>query len=374
MMDVYFNGQSLLELCDVIEGKGAFNKPDSVYRFYEVPNHNGLIYSPRDRFSNVKIVYRVLIKENFEERYSELINFLHSVDSYARLENSLETSVYRMALFRSAVIPDVKGQYAYSWIELAFDCMPQEFYKSGDEFTQLEINPQGNLWQGSMSINLDGINVTNNGGFYIMSGYKGDSLPINYHENVTIPAAGRWRIRATISVPEYNLIGQHAEIGINQQYLPLNRYGQINTTITTTGASNVVFTIRFESGYFGGTIDAQFNIIMTKDTETTTLANPSLRESKPLFIYENVGSATNIYINGVQAISYNPPSSADDSDGTLYIDCELMDCYLLKPNNSVVLYNGYVTLANDFPVLTAGSNGLYTTHGKVQVAPRWWRL
>lgn len=118
-----------------------------------------------------------------------------------------------------------------------------------------------------------------------------------------------------------------------------------------------------------GTFTLSFNcrpeIYLTSgDTEqtlssSTTITNPTLFESKPIFIVVGNGTLT---VNGNAIV-------VSSSESSVTIDCDRMDCY-----NGDVNCNNDVTLT-EFPTLKSGSNTIsYTGFTSVKLKGKWWRL
>lgn len=94
-----------------------------------------------------------------------------------------------------------------------------------------------------------------------------------------------------------------------------------------------------------------------------TLRNPTLYVAKPLIkVY---GSGSGVLTIGSYVVSLTAINEY------VIIDSELMDVYKEQENK-----NSTATLADGFPLLNPGSNGILFSGGitKVQITPRWWSL
>lgn len=96
-------------------------------------------------------------------------------------------------------------------------------------------------------------------------------------------------------------------------------------------------------------------------SSSATITNPTLFNSKPLIVASGNGT---IGIND-QTITIT------NNSGLIYIDCEMMDCYLNGTNK-----NRFVTFTNHkFPELVPGDNGIAVSGVTgVQIYPHWWRV
>lgn len=365
-----YAGKNLTDFSVWWDNSRIFNKPPKLYQSFDIPNRNGTLLSSLNKFENIQIEYDCFIKDNFKDNYNDLIDFLTSFNTYQRLENSEEPETYRMGVFRAEVSTET-GQFLKDGrFTLVFDCKPQNFYKSGDELQEIAVSLQGNQWSDT-SDNIDGIDLTYTGnGYYILSGTKYTTTIATRLVNIPIPSAGTWDISLRVIRPDQYL-GRTTSVFVNNRRIYLDQSSTVNLQVVTAEASSVSFRIEIDGG---GTINAEMMASLTQRIQRTFLINPSRKASRPLFVYETVGTRATIVVAGDTSITYSPPSGATDSDGTLYIDCELMDCYLLKSNGQTVNYNPFVNFTNDFPELEEGQNIVYVTNGTAYVAPRWWRL
>ena len=109
-----------------------YKKPAKRFLGFDVPARNGNLYASEHKFDNVVIEYRCYIEKDFATNYNNLVNFLNSFDTYQVLENSVDSTVYRMALFHEELSVDTGQFLKDGQFSLFFDCKPQEFLKTGD--------------------------------------------------------------------------------------------------------------------------------------------------------------------------------------------------------------------------------------------------
>lgn len=128
-----YNGKDLGEFGVTADFSRVFKKPAYQVEKWLIPGKSGDIIKPEDRYENVEIVFDCIIRNHFRQNFPDLVDFLTSLQGgYARLENSAEPDVYRMAAFHSIIEPDT-GQYLKSGrFSLIFDCQPQQFLKIGE--------------------------------------------------------------------------------------------------------------------------------------------------------------------------------------------------------------------------------------------------
>lgn len=375
MNTLTYAGKNLADFGVYFDSSQIFNKPEKLFNSFAVPNRNGNLMSSLRKFNNIEIVYSCYIKENFADNYNNLIDYLTSFDTYQKLENSVEPLSYRMGIYHAETLVDTGQFLKGGQFSLSFDCKPQNFFNSGDELTQVNVYSDGNWWYDT-GFTLGDINVTYADGVYALRGYNSNTSGATRHANIPIPQAGSWLVRLYVTSPDTQGIGANTTASLEAITRPLNVGGGAQVAKTTTGASSVSldFTIAPNTT---GTLNAEVTCTMYKtdgQAPITTLTNPSRKASKPLFIYEEVGHPVEVTINSKTAFEYTPPTGTADSDGTLYVDCELMDCYLLKNDGTIENYNPHVLIDGDFPETAVGENTFTTDYGTVYIKPRWWKL
>lgn len=144
MSEFYVNGTPLSTYGVTWDGSQLFDKPEKDVKFFQIPARNGDLSIFNGRYKNIDIKVNCFIREDFPTNYNNLINFLYSQKGYARLENDIDSEVYRMGQFVTKMTPQT-GAYNKSGIfTLVFNCMPQRYLKSGEE--QISgFDFQGNL-------------------------------------------------------------------------------------------------------------------------------------------------------------------------------------------------------------------------------------
>ena len=123
-----------------------FATPSKDSSFYSVPGRNGDLEIFNNRYLNKELSVNCFVRENFNENYSNLINFLCSSNGYKRFETSADPDVYRMASFVSEIEPDTGSFLKYGQFVLTFNFKPQKWLKSGETAISIDetitlINP-----------------------------------------------------------------------------------------------------------------------------------------------------------------------------------------------------------------------------------------
>lgn len=364
-----YAGKDLSDFGVFFDSSQIFNKPEKRFNTFDIPNKNGSLISSLNKYSNIEIAYNCFIRENFATNYNDLIDYLTSFDSYQKLENSIEPTTYRMGIFRANIDANTGAFLKDGKFTLIFDCKPQNFYNSGDELIKLAINTVSNRWQDTQ-FNLGGIIGTYLDGRYTLQGSVMTSSTLQRQVNISIPSSGTWDIRLEV---ETAYLPYGITMNANGATAPLQWGSVIVTSITTSGASSFPFAIIVDSGTYGS-VDAVIKATLSKRNSATELVNPSRKEAKPLFVYENIAENTTAYLNGQACFLYYAPEDVSNSDGTLYVDCELMDCYMLDTYGTVHNYNPNISFFSDFPTLPSGTTPAMVSNGNMYIQPRWWRL
>ena len=104
----------------------------------QVPGRHGDLVKDNKRFENVEIQYEDcgIVRQGALLKYEELRNFLsvHS-DGYYRLEDTYHPDEYRLARFVGPLDPEIGDRYETAKFDLLFDCKPQHYLKSGEEWS-----------------------------------------------------------------------------------------------------------------------------------------------------------------------------------------------------------------------------------------------
>ena len=109
----------------------AFKTPEREYNSYSVIGRSGDLLISRERYKNRTIKLDCFIDENFEENYRNLVNYLHAIDGYCRLETSNEPDVFMMACLDGEIEPKVYNN-DFGEFTLKFNCKPQKYLKTGE--------------------------------------------------------------------------------------------------------------------------------------------------------------------------------------------------------------------------------------------------
>lgn len=135
MGEIIYNGRSCREFGLEVETFPSYTVPARTVEKIHVPGRNGDLVIDGGCWENGVRSYIVALG-SFERAYFEMANktaeWLTSATTYARLEDSYEPEVYRLALYTNAIeLSNFYNQGFDATIE--FDCKPQRFLKIGEE-------------------------------------------------------------------------------------------------------------------------------------------------------------------------------------------------------------------------------------------------
>lgn len=147
---IIYNGQSSKSFGLEVETFPAYNTPKRKYEKVSVPGRSGDLILDNGGWENVTRSYIVAIGSydySYYEMMNKLSNWLHSATTYARLEDSYEPDVFRLATFLEQ--GSMTNIYNHGGeMNLDFDCKPQRFLKIGEKpivltsgISQTVINP-----------------------------------------------------------------------------------------------------------------------------------------------------------------------------------------------------------------------------------------
>ena len=134
-----FNGVSSQDLGLVIQTPPTYDFPERDVDVEHVQGRNGDLFIDYGSYKNVTRTYSLAMafrnQNGFIPSANQIIEWLTSAKGYARLEDSYDPEVYRMAYFvKSGSLPNYYD--AATAINVQFVCKPMRYYKVGDEFLE----------------------------------------------------------------------------------------------------------------------------------------------------------------------------------------------------------------------------------------------
>lgn len=123
-----------------ISGTNTFNAAQRSIERVTVPGRNGTLTLDNGRFENIELVYPAFIVQNLGTNAAGLRNYLLSSAGYRRLEDTYDTSCYRMARYVNELSFQPTQTLWEANFDIVFDCMPQRFLLTGETETTLSAD------------------------------------------------------------------------------------------------------------------------------------------------------------------------------------------------------------------------------------------
>lgn len=135
MGNVIFNGVSSEDLGLIIQIRPSYGIPKKDRSEIHITGKNGDVVIDNGSYANSSITYYFAslyrTDTGFILNASAISTWLHSASGYARLEDSYDPEVFRLAKFNnSGSLSDIYGKA--TTYEATFECKPQRFLKSGE--------------------------------------------------------------------------------------------------------------------------------------------------------------------------------------------------------------------------------------------------
>lgn len=333
MKTLSFAGKNLSEFGVWFDSVRKYKKPAKRFTGFDIPARNGTLYQSNKKFDNVIIEYNCYIKDNFATNYNDLVNYLNSFDGYQILENSTDNTVYRMAVFHEEIAPNMEQFLKSGQFTLFFDCMPQEFLKTGDNEVTITTTTLTNptLMASKPIFKFQG------NGKVMMNGNTVITIPNPVRITVSDPVIMSGVTFTFSNVVDINgLASADIEYLVGHLYLTVGTY-TLNATVTGSGTVNCKCD--------GSTFTGNKTIVVT--------------ETGWIPIYAVIANGTTV--NATMTLTL----TMDD----IIVDCERMDSYFVsggQANEIVKLTDGFIEIPKGTTTLSAD--------GTVTVKPKWWRL
>lgn len=117
-----------------VEIPPSYTMPERDYEVIHIPGRSGDIVIDKKSYKNVPRIYRIAVgshTESYDTQVQRISEWLHSASGYARLEDTYDPDVYRMAMYSEEnEISNIYNQAGRTTI--TFNCKPQRFLKDGD--------------------------------------------------------------------------------------------------------------------------------------------------------------------------------------------------------------------------------------------------
>jgi phage-related protein len=144
---ITFNGTSSTAAgVKAVESYPALDRPRRKFTKMEIPGKTGDIVIFEDAWADYEQEYEIYAGDgttgSAPGKFIDVMSWLHSADGYARLEDTYDTSTYRLAYFVGPTdVENVLNRYGRAKIK--FVCQGKRFLKSGE--TAVTVSTSGTV-------------------------------------------------------------------------------------------------------------------------------------------------------------------------------------------------------------------------------------
>ena len=405
----------------------VFGTPVRNVEMVTIPGRNGAFSLDNGNFDNIEVKYTCAMSADtpadFNDAISDLRNMLASRIGYKRLEDEINTSEYRMAVYKGGLeVPTMNKQTGT--FDVVFDCKPQRFLKSGE--TAVSVADGGTITNPTLFDARPMLEVYGYGDINI----NGETVSILSKPIGTVKLnEGSWR--------KFDIDAQHRyDFGF------LYNGASFNPGDTITVKGNIIDYVMIKSDSVDGSISASVTST-SGDPRITFDVDPNTDEfgitsSYSLMCYQSeitlshgtaadiVASGTfsitgtiggtsktaTVYLtyrviyNGTDAFAFIESHQISDPNGVLttgganygnyanlgmpdvygestqttlgsplYFDLDIGEAYKIE-GGGVVSVNGAVSFPAELPTLKPGANTITydNTVTNFKIVPRWWKV
>lgn len=135
--DIWFNGVSARDVgVKGIEKYPDLNRPERKTEVFEIPGRSGSVIFPTDAWENIERQYEIYggggRRGTVDLPFMSIASWLNSANGYARLEDTYEPEIFRLAYCTGAM----ETENAYTRLgraTITFNCRPERFLKTGEK-------------------------------------------------------------------------------------------------------------------------------------------------------------------------------------------------------------------------------------------------
>lgn len=337
-----------------------------------IRGRSGDLVIDNGRLENVTLIITVAFTKDAEAGLRRLNSALLASVGYQRLEHSFDQDVYRQARYAGGVSPKLTRTGDISTAQLKFDCMPQRFWKIGEESYAIDIGESA-----SAKLYKSGLM-----GDIMSDAFKSNMGNLTPYEPITILNLGQHSGFDMYTIELYypdDMMGKGYVWGYSDDDPTSASFssginsGAIVTGVMTIQADGYVwFTnpARWKVFDGGSVIDETYSAETVLENASPFPASPMIRIQPVLNTAFDNEAVLLVNDKDIRLNNYGLLYSADD---VLYIDCETMNAY--RPvGETMEPMNEYVILPNRSIVLRSGTNTIYTNSKirSAEIIPRWW--
>lgn len=211
---IVFNGISSDDIGVIVERFPHVNRPARKFENVSVPGRNGDLHFAQNAWENVSQEYEIFFKSPrgaLSQKARTVAEWIYSADSYARLEDSYDPDIYRMAVVETETdIENAMNKFGRATV--TFNCKPQRWLKRGEYALPL-FEEYGSVFNPTrfdalplITVYGDGAGVLNVGGYIVnISNIDGYVILDSETQNAYKHALNK---NNTISAPEFPKLGK----------------------------------------------------------------------------------------------------------------------------------------------------------------------
>lgn len=403
-----FDGENSRDYGIYVQDVKVFGAPTRDVEMISIPGRDGEFALDKGRFNNIQVVYTCAFgtdtQTDFNTGVSDFRNWLASRKGYKRLEDEINTTEYRMAVFKDGLDVSPLNKETGTF-EVTFDCKPQRFLKSGETAvtvtsggtitnpTLFESRPLLQVWgYGGININGEDINLAN---VYVGKTLIGNgSNSPSYNPGYSVANAGD---TVTVETAKYT-INVAFSSGLTPSGDPypstldtitwshgtgtalwnvLGRYIEINATPDTclyqTAGTIYSVTIRgtFKARDTNSVLKTgvyDFTVTGAVDAAGTFTCSHTMTKVSGDTVFANSSRTTKwgyVYVDSTKSALGTPT----------YIDLDIGESYYYS-GSDIISANTSLTLPAKLPTLKPGHNAITfdNTVNKLVITPRWWKV
>ena len=139
--NIWFNGVSARDMgVRNIEHYPDLSRPERKVDVFDIPGRSGQIVFPQDAWENIDREYDIYagngLRGSAPRPFMSIGEWLNSANGYARLEDTYEPDVFRLAYCTGGF--EAENAYTrFGRATITFHCRPERFLKDGEEETVL---------------------------------------------------------------------------------------------------------------------------------------------------------------------------------------------------------------------------------------------
>lgn len=425
-----FDGENSRDYGIYVQDVKVFGAPTRDVEMISIPGRDGEFALDKGRFNNIQVVYTCAFgtdtQTDFNTGVSDFRNWLASRKGYKRLEDEINTTEYRMAVFKDGLDVSPLNKETGTF-EVTFDCKPQRFLKSGE--TAVTVTSGGTitnptLFESRPLLQADGYGqISINGDSLSIYNLPLGEITLPYTVRINDPALG---LTYTYDISNTNFLNQGDEILFTSRKLHggIDAYfsgvveivSGTNFTENITSAGGTVtkesywatsestfgkdptdfvaaydFILKNVPFSYGTASTRTFTVSFTINGKTSSNTTKSANISESYEVtYDGDHTITVNFLAPVVSASvtvnqYGFPmygksevikaNSTYSLNTTTYIDLDIGEAYTIE-GGQITSANNVVEIPAELPALKPNASTITfdNTVTQLKIVPRWWKV